>query len=115
MSATFHRAFDVLDDPAAAIPDILRIRGVDRILTGGGDGPPEARCQRLSAYAALAGPALTIVAGGGVDEAALTEFVRRGCVREIHVGRAARADGEPDSPVSAARVRHLTTLLTGRD
>ncbi|MEO8520320.1 MAG: copper homeostasis protein CutC [Acidobacteriota bacterium] len=110
--ATFHRAFDVLDDPAAAIPDIARISGVDRILTGGGEGPADVRCRRLAEYSRLAAaPGLRIIAGGGVDEAALALFAREGCVGEVHVGRAARDDGEPDSPVSAARVRRLKSLL----
>lgn len=109
--ATFHRAFDVLDNPAAAIADVARIPGVDHILTGGGEGPADVRCRRLAEYSRVAAPGLRIIAGGGVDEAALALFARQGCVGEVHVGRAARDDGEPDSPVSAARVRRLKSLL----
>ncbi len=110
--ATFHRAFDVLDDPAGAIAAIAGIRGVDRILTGGGEGPAEVRCRRLADYTARAAPGLRIIAGGGVDEAALALFARAGCTHEFHVGRAARVDNEPDSPVSTARVQRLKRLLT---
>lgn len=111
--ATFHRAFDALDDPSAAIPQIARLPGVDRILTSGGDGTPRERCRRLAGFATVARPALEIIAGGGVDDRALALFAAERCVREVHVGRAARGNGEPDGPVSESRVRHLKSLLAG--
>ena len=39
------------------------------------------------------GANITIIAGGGVDDEALAVFVDTGCVREVHVGGAARRDG----------------------
>jgi copper homeostasis protein len=113
---TFHRAFDALTDPLGTIPRLSGLRNVDHILTSGGDGSAEARCERLSQYVKSAGPGVAIIAGGGVDEESLSLFARAGCVREVHVGRAAREGGEPDGPVSAARVRRLRALadLDGR-
>ena len=113
MRATFHRAFDALSDPDAAIDAIAAIPQVDAILTSGGDGTPAERCSRLAAYVARAGDRLTIIAGGGVDEEALTVFAREDCVREVHVGRAAREHGDQEGPVSAARVRRLRNLANG--
>jgi copper homeostasis protein len=107
---TFHRAFDVLRDPLGTIPTLTSVARIDHILTSGGDGNAEARCNRLSEYAERAAPGIAIIAGGGVDEEALSLFARRGCVREVHVGRAAREGGNADGPVSAARVRHLKML-----
>jgi len=107
---TFHRAFDALTDPLGTIPRLSGLRNVDHILTSGGDGSAEARCERLSQYVKSAGPGVAIIAGGGVDEESLSLFARAGCVREVHVGRAAREGGEPDGPVSAARVRRLKQL-----
>lgn len=109
--ATFHRAFDTLPDPLAAIAAIARLPAIDRILTRGGEGPAAARAARLAAWRGAAAGRLEIVAGGGVDEDALALFARQGVVREIHVGRAARDGGDPEGPVSAARVRHLKALL----
>jgi copper homeostasis protein len=107
---TFHRAFDALRDPLGAIPRLTQIQSIDRILTSGGDGSPQARCERLAACVRLAAPGIGIIAGGGVDEEALSLFARQGCVQEVHVGRAARENGDADGPVSASRVRYLKGL-----
>ena len=107
---TFHRAFDSLTDPLGTIPRLTALRNIDHILTDGGGGSALARCERLSQYVKRAGPGVAIIAGGGVDEESLSLFARTGCVREAHVGRAAREGGEADGPVSAARVRGLRAL-----
>jgi copper homeostasis protein len=107
---TFHRAFDALTDPLGTIPQLIRLPNIDHILTSGGDGNAEARSERLAQYVRRAGPGVAIIAGGGVDEESLSLFARVGCVREVHVGRAAREGVEPEGPVSAARVRRLKVL-----
>jgi copper homeostasis protein len=113
LPATFHRAFDSLADPLRAIDTLSDIPQIDRILTDGGsagDGGPTQRCVRLRHYTDRAGSRLTIIAGSRVDEQMLREIARSGCVREAHVGRAAREGGQ-DSPVTAARVRRLRELI----
>ena len=110
LPVTFHRAFDRLDDQLDAIDDLARAGRIDRILTSGGDGTPAMRCERLREYVARAGARLEVMAGGGVGEDALSLFARTGCVREVHVGRAARDGNDPEGPVSAARVRRLREL-----
>ncbi|MEN3339795.1 MAG: copper homeostasis protein [Acidobacteriota bacterium] len=111
---TFHRAFDSLQDPLGAIPMLTTVSQIDRILTSGSEGTPKERCQRLSAYRQLAAGRIEIIAGGGVDEEALSLFAREACVRELHVGRAAREGKQADGPVSAARVRQLKELLSSQ-
>lgn len=111
---TFHRAFDQLHDPLNAIDDLADIPQVVAILTSGGEGPPAVRSERLREYSARAGTRLEIIAGGGVDEEALALFARTGCVREVHVGRAARAYGNQEGPVSAECVRRLVELADCR-
>jgi copper homeostasis protein len=110
LPVTFHRAFDQLRDPLGAIDDLAGIAQIDRILTSGGNDTPAMRCDRLRQYALRAGTRLEIIAGGGVGEQALSLFARMRCVREVHVGRAAREGGDPDGPVSAARVQRLREL-----
>jgi copper homeostasis protein len=108
--ATFHRAFDDLADPLSAIDALVEVPQIDRVLTDGGGGPPADRARRLRQYVARAAGRLEILAGGGVDEQAFEWFAKEGCVREIHVGRAARDATDADAPVSAARVRRLRAL-----
>ena len=114
VAVTFHRAFDVLEDPLRGIDAIGAVAGVDRILTSGGDGPAAGRAARLAQYSARAADRLTVIAGGGVDREALALFARTGCVREVHVGRAAREGGDPEGPVSASLVRELREVLDRR-
>ena len=110
VSVTFHRAFDSLADPLKALPVVAACAQVDRILSRGGHGTPEARVQVLRRYSQAAGR-LTIIAGGGIDDTVAAMFARSGCVREIHIGRAARADGNAESAVSAHRVANLRRIL----
>ena len=113
---TFHRAFDTLRDPRAAIDRLAGLPQIDRILTDGKQGSPAERSARLAALGDRVverGANITIIAGGGVDDEALAVFVDTGCVREVHVGGAARRDGTADGPVSDARVRRLRHIADG--
>jgi copper homeostasis protein len=110
LPVTFHRAFDALDEQDRAFDALVAVPAIDRILTSGGAGTPEERARRLRRYSVRAGR-LIVIAGGGVDEEAFRVFARDRCVREIHVGRAARAGDDPEGPVSAARVRRLRDLV----
>jgi copper homeostasis protein len=112
-AATFHRAFDSVGDPLAAIDALKALGQVDRILTNGGSGDWAARCARFEEYAARARPRLTILAGGGIDEEGIRMLVERGSISEVHVGRAACEPPQRDAPVSAARVRALRRLAGG--
>lgn len=110
---TFHRAFDQVSDRLTAIDRLSAIPQIDRILTDGGSGTAAGRCERLRTWGGRAGPAITLIAGGGVDEEAIRWFARHACVREVHVGRAAREGGDQEGPVSAARVRRLREFADG--
>jgi len=111
---TFHRAFDSLSNPLAAIDTLSANQRIDRILTSGGDGPTEERNTHLREYVQRAGSRLTIIAGGGVDLELFRLLVEQRTVREIHVGRLARAGENAEGPVSAASVRRLRDLADGR-
>ena len=111
VAVTFHRAFDTLIDPVAEIPTVAACPQVDRILTSGGNGTAEERIELLRRFSMAAADRLTIIAGGGVDEASIKAFVRTQCVKEIHVGRAARADSQSSGAVNAKRVAVLRKLI----
>jgi len=110
LPVTFHRAFESLVEQEDAISVLSRHQHVDRILTGGGDGSIEDRCAHLHQLVARAGSRLTIIAGGGVDLEMFRRLVEQRTVREIHVGRTARAGQSAEGPVSAASVRRLRDL-----
>jgi copper homeostasis protein len=114
LRATFHRAFDALDDPLAAIDAIARVPQIDHILTSGGEGSAAHRCARMREYTSRAAARLAILAGGGVDEEALELFARERCVDEVHVGRIARENGDQEAPVSVDRVRRLRMMCDRR-
>jgi copper homeostasis protein len=95
---TFHRAFDVVSDPTAAL-DALAAAGVTRVLTSGGAARAVDGLERLRATAhrasALA-PRLQIMAGGGVRVEDIAALVAAG-VDAVHLSarRSVVDDGGP--------------------
>jgi copper homeostasis protein len=108
---TFHRAFDAVRDPLSAIDRIVTVPQVDRILTSGGTGSRDARAERLRDYSTRAGQRIRILAGGDVDREMLRVIAATRCVSEVHVASAARANADPNGPVSATCVRELVKAL----
>ncbi len=102
---TFHRAFEELPDPIVALHQLERSPAVDRVLTSGGGGDWACKVERMREWARVS-PSIGILAGGGVDLAALRVLARAG-VTEAHVGRAARVPATVEGEVSAARVAEL--------
>jgi copper homeostasis protein len=111
---TFHHAFDEARDPFAALEALGRVPNVDRVLTTGGSGTPVSRAARLAEYVTRAGPAITVLAGGGVDAEFLSALAAGGVVEEAHAGRAARDPATTSAPVSADRVRMLKSIARSR-
>ena len=99
--ATFHRAFEKLDDPERSIAQLKTLPQFDRILVSPSNVPGVARIARLAA------PELGIIAGGGLNAGTIRLLRASTDIREFHVGRAARRCGELGQPVEAARVRDL--------
>jgi len=80
LTATFHRAFDVVNDPLAAI-DMLVDFGVDRVLTSGTQwgtgGTALDGVNSLARYVRHAAGRLEIVVGGGVTRANVGDILGR--------------------------------------
>jgi copper homeostasis protein len=110
--ATFHHAFEAARDKVSALSEIKRLPQVDRVLSSGGADDLELRVQRLAQYAKAAAPELIIVAGGGVDGDAALKIGRETNIRELHVGRAARAGFQVDGHVRASLVSDLVKKLS---
>lgn len=104
---TFHRAIERARDEREALRALTAEPRVDRVLVTGGAGHWTERAGRLAALVKAAPPAITPVAAGGVDVAAIAMLRSATALAEFHVGRAARVDGRLDGPVSASRVAAL--------
>ena len=104
---TFHHAFDEAVDQLHALTQLKKLSQVDRILSSGGSGEWELRQQRIGHYACVATPEITIIAGGGIDVAAISLVKRTTTISEFHVGRAARRGFQVTGEVQAELVREL--------
>jgi copper homeostasis protein len=111
LPATFHHAFEELDDPLAAIALLKTIPAIDRILSHGGHLAWEAKAAHLEELRRAALPEITLLAGGGVDESVIRLLRRRTGLCEFHAGRAARGGPDAEAPVSAARVKRLVRAI----
>jgi copper homeostasis protein len=80
LSVTFHRAFDLVDDPLQAIDGLAEI-GVARILTSGtlweGGGTALDGADALARYVTHAAGRIEIVIGGGVTRANVRDILRK--------------------------------------
>ena len=80
---TFHRAFDRVPDPAAALEQLVDA-GVARVLTSGGGNTALEGAPLLARLVAQAGERLVVMPGGGVRAHNVAELVRRTGAREVH-------------------------------
>jgi len=105
LKATFHRAFEELDDAGAAVAALKTAPQFDRILVS------PARVRGLKQLVESAAPELTILAGGGVDADAIRMWRKRTGIGEFHVGRAVRYGADIRQPVDAGLVRNLAAVV----
>ena len=111
IQATFHHAFEAARDKAHALSAIKRLPQVDRVLSHGGTDGLDLRVQRIKQYATMAAPELIVVAGGGINDDAISQISGETSIREFHVGRAARSQFQVEGSVQASLVRALVNTL----
>lgn len=83
LPVTFHRAFDQVADPEAALDELASL-GVSRVLTSGGAPTAMEGAAMLARLVRLAADRIVVVAGGGVRAHNVREIVARTAVREVH-------------------------------
>jgi copper homeostasis protein len=83
MSLTFHRAFDMIQNPFKALETLVEL-GVDRILTSGGESSVPEALDHLHALVQAAEGRISIMPGGGVRQDNIQEVVERTGVQEVH-------------------------------
>lgn len=101
---TVHRAIErVAADPSEAL---RRHPAVDRVLSGGGAGTWAVRARLLADLQQRLAP-LRVIVGGGVTQQGIDELVDYPALRELHLGRLARAGESFQAPVDATAVAAL--------
>jgi len=85
LPVTFHRAFDEVPDPLAAMEDVVAI-GCARILTSGGKPSAEEGSPTISDLVKRAGDRIGILPGGGINAENIERVARRTSAREFHSG-----------------------------
>jgi copper homeostasis protein len=111
LRVTFHRAFEQLRDPLAAIHQLKPYPQIDRILTSGAGATLAERIAQLAACERAARPEIAILAGGRMDAATVRVIRRQTGIREFHVGRGVRQPATVDGAVEALRVEEWLGYL----
>jgi copper homeostasis protein len=84
LPVTFHRAFDVSRDPAAALDALIGL-GVERVLTSGQAPTASEGAELIAEMVRRAAGRIGILPGGGLNENNVAGLVARTGVREVHV------------------------------
>lgn len=105
---TFHRAIERVHDPFRTIKELKAFPQIDRILLNGGSGAWADRRGYLEELQGHAGPEITLIVGGGLNEEALEALASSPLLREFHTGRAVRDEA---GRVRSQYVRKLSRIL----
>jgi len=83
ISVTFHRAFDMVDEPLKALEDVIAT-GCHRILTSGLSNKAWDGREMIAELVRHAGDRITIMAGSGINKENAEKLVQLTGVKEIH-------------------------------
>jgi copper homeostasis protein len=84
MSTTFHRAFDMCNDPFQGLEDVIDT-GADRLLTSGMKQRAETGIELIRQLIHQAGDRMIIMPGGGIDESNIGLILTSAKIREVHL------------------------------
>lgn len=84
MSATFHRAFDLCNDPVQGLEDVIDT-GAGRLLTSGQKNSARDGIEMIRSLVVQAADRIIIMPGGGIDESNVAMIVTATKVRELHL------------------------------
>jgi copper homeostasis protein len=84
MSVTFHRAFDMCQDPEQGLKDII-VTGAERLLTSGHKNSAEEGSLILRDLVIQAGQRIIIMPGSGINELNIAQIAKITGAREFHL------------------------------
>ncbi|MBL8726950.1 MAG: GAF domain-containing protein [Planctomycetes bacterium] len=107
LPVTFHRAFDLVADPAAAL-EALIAAGVARVLTSGQAATAIDGAEAIARHVAAAGTRLRVIAGAGVRPDNVRDLVQRTGVQDVHLSATVWRPGamlfrRPGVPIATTR------------
>jgi len=83
LPVTFHRAFDVCENPEAALEEVIQT-GASRILTSGGEAQATGALLTLGRLVQAARDRIVLMPCGGINSENIVEVVRKTLAREVH-------------------------------
>jgi copper homeostasis protein len=86
--AVFHRAFDIVTDPLGALDRLIEL-DVTRVLTSGQRASAMEGCLQIAQFLERAAGRIEILAGGGLNEQNVAQFVQRSGCRQVHMSLSA--------------------------
>ena len=102
-SCTFHRAFDLVQDPLLALEQLIAM-GFDRILTSGQQPNCLEGSEMIAKLFKQAAGRISIMAGGGITEENIAEVVKRSHTNAFHFSTKKKlADGSFVSDLNRIR------------
>ncbi|MDB4896680.1 MAG: copper homeostasis protein [Firmicutes bacterium] len=110
--ATFHRAFDELSDKRSALLHLATLPYIERVLTSGGSGQPQAAIAMLRALIKQAS-GVEVMVGAGVTLGNAAAILGETEAQALHTATAVRDPQLPGAAVSAERVRQMRRILDG--
>lgn len=84
MSATYHRAFDMCNDPVKGLEDVIAT-GADRLLTSGQKNKAEEGLELIAKLIRQAGKRIIIMPGSGLTESNIIHVARETGAGEFHL------------------------------
>lgn len=93
MSVTFHRAFDMCDDPVKGLEDIIR-SGVNRLLTSGQKNKAADGSYLISKLVKQSAERIIIMPGSGIDENNIDAIAKGTGATEFHLTGRKSIDSE---------------------
>jgi copper homeostasis protein len=85
LNVTFHRAIDMTRDPVSALEALIDLR-IGRVLTSGGEQTAIEGQEAIARLVRTAAGRIVVMAGSGIHEQNVRQFIEATGVHEIHVG-----------------------------
>ena len=91
LSVTFHRAFDMVQDPRQSLEDLVTL-GVDRVLTSGLENSALEGLDLIKDLVKQSENRITVMPGGGIHERNVRKIVQESGAHEVHVSARSQSD-----------------------